>query len=178
LAADSAAVHFQAPCQKRPLSCAAEFGRRDIVALLLAAGADPNAQEADNYRTFPLVSAAKHNDLAMVQMLLARRARSARSSSSKNPNPNRVSSPTASYTAKVTSRQNPDNLGNAHPFPTMFFAPSTREDFHLVKIAVDADCWLSPSERAIGLDLQAPLSGTRCNPIANIVVLRGRPLDR
>jgi ankyrin repeat protein len=70
LAADPGAVHFQAPCKKRPLSCAAEFGQRDIVALLLAAGADPNAQEADNYRTFPLVAAAKHNDLGMVQMLL------------------------------------------------------------------------------------------------------------
>jgi ankyrin repeat protein len=70
LAADPGAVHFQAPCRKRPLSCAAEFGRRDIVALLLAAGADPNAQEADNYRTFPLVAAARHNDLEMVQMLL------------------------------------------------------------------------------------------------------------
>jgi hypothetical protein len=70
LAADPGAVHFQAPCKTRPLSCAAEFGRRDIVALLLAAGADPNAQEADGYDTFPLVAAAKHNDLAMVQMLL------------------------------------------------------------------------------------------------------------
>jgi ankyrin repeat protein len=70
LAADHGAVHFQAPCKKRPLSCAAEFGQGDIVALLLAAGADPNAQEADNYLTFPLVAAAKHNDLAMVQMLL------------------------------------------------------------------------------------------------------------
>ncbi len=70
LAADPGVVHFQAPCKKRPLSCAAEFARRDIVALLLAAGADPNAQEADNYRTFPLVAAAKHNDLAMVHMLL------------------------------------------------------------------------------------------------------------
>jgi ankyrin repeat protein len=70
LAADAGAVHFQAPCKKRPLSCAAEFGRRDIVALLLAAGADPNAQEADAYQTFPLVAAAKNNDLAMVQMLL------------------------------------------------------------------------------------------------------------
>jgi uncharacterized protein len=70
LAADARAVHFQAPCKKRPLSCASEFGRRDIVALLLAGGADPNAREADNYLTFPLVAAAKHNDLAMVQMLL------------------------------------------------------------------------------------------------------------
>jgi ankyrin repeat protein len=70
LEADAGAVHFQAPCKKRPLSCAAEFGRRDIVALLLAAGADPNAQEAANYLTFPLVAAAKHNDLTMVQMLL------------------------------------------------------------------------------------------------------------
>jgi ankyrin repeat protein len=74
LAADAGAVHFQAPCKKRPLSCAAEFGRRDVVALLLAAGADPNAQEADGYLTFPLVAAAKHNDLAMVQMLLERGA--------------------------------------------------------------------------------------------------------
>jgi ankyrin repeat protein len=70
LAADAGAVHFQAPCKKRPLSCAAEFGRRDIVELLLAAGADPNAQEAVGYHTFPLVVAAKHNDLAMVEMLL------------------------------------------------------------------------------------------------------------
>jgi ankyrin repeat protein len=70
LAADPGAVHFQAPCKKRPLSCAAEFGRRDMVALLLAAGADPNAQEAEVHATFPLVAAAKHNDLAMVQMLL------------------------------------------------------------------------------------------------------------
>ena len=70
LEADPHAVHFQAPCKKRPLSCAAEFGHRDIVELLLAAGADPNAQEAENYLTFPLVAAAKHNDLAMVQMLL------------------------------------------------------------------------------------------------------------
>lgn len=70
LAADPGAVHFQAPCKKRPLSCAAEFGRRVIVRLLLDAGADPNAQEAEGYHTFPLVAAAKHNDLAMVEMLL------------------------------------------------------------------------------------------------------------
>ncbi len=70
LSADAGAVQFQAPCKKRPLSCAAEFGRRDIVALLLTAGADPNAQEGAMYRTFPLVAAAKLNDLAMVQMLL------------------------------------------------------------------------------------------------------------
>ena len=38
LAADPGAVHFQAPCKKRPLSCAAEFGRRDIVALLAGRG--------------------------------------------------------------------------------------------------------------------------------------------
>jgi ankyrin repeat protein len=74
LAADAGAVHFQAPCKKRPLSCAAEFNRRDIVEILLAAGADPNAQEADVHVTFPLVAAAKHNDLAMVQMLLERGA--------------------------------------------------------------------------------------------------------
>jgi len=70
LATDAGAVHFQAPCKKRPLSCAAEFGHRDIVALLLAAGADPNAREAEMYDTFPLVAAAKRNDLEMVQMLL------------------------------------------------------------------------------------------------------------
>jgi ankyrin repeat protein len=70
LAADAAAVHFQAQCKKRPLSCAAEFGHRDIVALLLTAGADPNAPESDVHVTLPLVAAAKHNDLAMVQMLL------------------------------------------------------------------------------------------------------------
>jgi ankyrin repeat protein len=71
LAADAGAVHFHAPCKTRPLSCAAQFGRRDIVELLLAAGADPNAQEADGLYTFPLVAAVKHNDLAMVEMLLA-----------------------------------------------------------------------------------------------------------
>lgn len=70
IAADPNAVHFQAPCKKRPLSCAAEFGRCDIVELLLAAGADPNAQEGAMYCTFPLVAAAKSNDLEMVKMLL------------------------------------------------------------------------------------------------------------
>lgn len=70
LAADPGAVHFQASCKMRPLSCAAQFGRHDIVALLLAAGADPNAQEADGFYTFPLVAAVKQNDLAMVAMLL------------------------------------------------------------------------------------------------------------
>lgn len=74
LAADAGTVHFQAPCKKRPLSCAAEFGHTDIVALLLAAGADPNAQEAEGYYTFPLVAAAKHNDLEMVKLLLERGA--------------------------------------------------------------------------------------------------------
>jgi hypothetical protein len=82
LAADIGAVHFQAPCKKRRLSCAAEFGRRDIVALLLAAGADPNAQEADGYNTFPLVAAEfvmtrtvakhlvpSHNRMAPARML-------------------------------------------------------------------------------------------------------------
>jgi ankyrin repeat protein len=70
LAADPSVVRFQAPCKKRPLSCSAEFGRREIVALLLSAGADPNAQEAEGYHTYPLVAAAKQNDLAMVEMLL------------------------------------------------------------------------------------------------------------
>lgn len=70
LTVDAGAVHFQSSCKKRPLSCAAEFGRRDIVALLLTAGADPNAQETDVHATFPLVAAAKHNDLGMVEMLL------------------------------------------------------------------------------------------------------------
>jgi cytohesin len=70
LANDAGAVHFQAPCKKRPLSCAAEFGHRDIVELLLKAGADPNAQELEGYRTFPLVAAVAKNDVAMVEMLL------------------------------------------------------------------------------------------------------------
>ncbi len=70
LAKDAGAVHFQAPCKKRPLSCAAEFGHRDIVELLLESGADPNAQEAEAYCTFPLVAAVLRNDLAMVEMLL------------------------------------------------------------------------------------------------------------
>ena len=71
LAADAGAVHFQAPCKKRPLSCAAEFGRRDIVALLAGRGRRyPTPRKPTCYRTFPLVAAAKQNDLAMVQMLL------------------------------------------------------------------------------------------------------------
>ena len=70
LAQAPGAVHFQSSCRKRPLSCAAEFGRREIVALLLAAGADPNAPESDVHVTFSLVAAAKHNDQAMVEMLL------------------------------------------------------------------------------------------------------------
>jgi len=70
LANSADAIHFQAPCKKRPLSCAAEFGHRDIVKLLLEAGADPNAQEAKMYHTFPLVAAVLRNDLAMAEMLL------------------------------------------------------------------------------------------------------------
>lgn len=70
LACDPNAVHFRSPCMKRPLSCAAEFGHRDIVQLLLKAGADPNAPEREMYHTFPLVAAAVRNDVAMAEMLL------------------------------------------------------------------------------------------------------------
>jgi ankyrin repeat protein len=70
LATDPHAVDFLSPCKKRPLSCAAEFGHRDIVELLLKAGADPNAPEREWYHTFPLVAAAARNDLAMAEMLL------------------------------------------------------------------------------------------------------------
>lgn len=67
---DPNAIHFLSPCKKRPLSCAAEFGHRDIVELLLKAGGDPNAPERAMYHTFPLVAAAVRNDVAMAEMLL------------------------------------------------------------------------------------------------------------
>lgn len=67
-------VDFQDTNQRRPLSCAAEFGHTDIVKLLLEHGADPNAQETSDFRTFPLVAAARGNHLEMAEALLEHEA--------------------------------------------------------------------------------------------------------
>lgn len=63
-------ANFQDACLKRPLSCAAEFGHTAVVRLLLERGADPNAQEASVFRTYPLYVAAKNKHLEMAKALL------------------------------------------------------------------------------------------------------------
>lgn len=70
LAADMRRANYQDTCLKRPLSWAAEFGHWDIVRILLEHGADPNAQEAPPFRSFPLLMAAEANNLEMVELLL------------------------------------------------------------------------------------------------------------
>jgi len=64
------AQEYQDGSGRRPLSCAAFFNHLDIVRILLEHGADPNAKEADPYRTFPLVAAATHGNMEMVELLL------------------------------------------------------------------------------------------------------------
>jgi len=68
---DAKFANFQEANLKRPLSCAAEFGHTTIVKLLLEHGADPNAPEAVEYRTYPLYAAAKGRNLEIAKALLA-----------------------------------------------------------------------------------------------------------
>jgi ankyrin repeat protein len=59
------------PDARRPLTAAAEFGRMEIVRLLLERGADPTWPDADeSSRGAALHAAARASDLPMVQLLL------------------------------------------------------------------------------------------------------------
>jgi ankyrin repeat protein len=70
LLTDAALVHFQDSNGRRPLSCAAEFGHWGTVKLLLEHGADPNAKETPQFKTYPLVAATEANNGEMAKLLL------------------------------------------------------------------------------------------------------------
>jgi hypothetical protein len=68
---DSIGGWYTAWCQT-PLHIAARFGRDDLAAILLSAGADPNARDKHGDR--PLHLAAEHGHPAVVRLLLRRGA--------------------------------------------------------------------------------------------------------
>jgi ankyrin repeat protein len=75
LDADPSRISEQRPDDRRPLSAAAEFGRLDIVRLLLERGADPTWPDADSSeRGAALHAAAGRGDREMVELLLRHRA--------------------------------------------------------------------------------------------------------
>ena len=75
LDADPSRISEQRPDDRRPLSAAAEFGRLDIVRLLLERGADPTWPDADgSERGAALHAAAGRGDREMVELLLKHRA--------------------------------------------------------------------------------------------------------
>lgn len=71
LAADPGMVHARDSDGSTPLHCATWKGHREIVALLLDAGADVNAQNKnEHWGTTPLHAAAHANQAAIAQMLI------------------------------------------------------------------------------------------------------------
>jgi ankyrin repeat protein len=56
-----------------PLSCAAEFGRAEVLGALLDAGAEPN-ETNDNSRRFPLHNCAQYGNVAAAEVLIGRGA--------------------------------------------------------------------------------------------------------
>jgi ankyrin repeat protein len=72
---DPSRIAEQRPDDRRPLHAAAEFGRLDIVRLLLARGADPTWPDADSSeRGAALHAAARRGDREMVELLLEHNA--------------------------------------------------------------------------------------------------------
>jgi ankyrin repeat protein len=72
---DPSRISEQRPDDRRPLYAAADFGRLDIVHLLLERGADPTWPDADSSgRGAALHAAARHGDLEMVELLLKHHA--------------------------------------------------------------------------------------------------------
>jgi ankyrin repeat protein len=68
---DPARISEQRPDDRRPLSAAADFGRLDIVRLLLQRGADPTWSDVDaSERGAALHAAARRGDREMVELLL------------------------------------------------------------------------------------------------------------
>lgn len=71
LAADPELVHARDSDGSTPLHCATWKGHPEVVALLLEAGADVNAQNKnEHWGTTPLHAAAHANQAAIAQMLI------------------------------------------------------------------------------------------------------------
>lgn len=71
LAGDAALVHARDKDGSTPLHCATWKGHQEIVALLLEAGADVNAQNSNEpWGTTPLHAAAHANQAAIAQLLI------------------------------------------------------------------------------------------------------------
>jgi ankyrin repeat protein len=71
LATDAELVHARDTDGSTPLHCAAWRGRPEIVALLLEAGADVNAQNRnEHWGTTPLHAAAHANQAGIAQLLI------------------------------------------------------------------------------------------------------------
>lgn len=90
---DPGRIRETRPNGRRPLSAAAEFGREDIVRLLLARGADPTWPDADDSpRGAALHAAARAGHRPLVELLLAHGA---------DPNGSVDSAGTATYAART-----------------------------------------------------------------------------
>jgi ankyrin repeat protein len=75
LDADPSRISEQRPDDRRPLYAAADFGRLDILRLLLERGADPTWPDADgSERGAALHAAARRGDREMVELLLKHHA--------------------------------------------------------------------------------------------------------
>ena len=71
LATDAALVNARDTDNSTPLHCACWKGHQEVVALLLKAGADANAQNNnDHWGTTPLHAAAHANQAAIAQLLI------------------------------------------------------------------------------------------------------------
>jgi ankyrin repeat protein len=71
LAEDNALINARDKDGSTPLHCATWKGQAEVVSLLLAAGADVNAENAnEHWGTTPLHAAAHANQAAIAQMLI------------------------------------------------------------------------------------------------------------
>lgn len=87
VATDDALVHARDTDGSTPLHCSAWKGHREIVAFLLKAGADANAQNSnEHWGTTPLHAAAHANQAAIAELLIENGAKvNARDLSGKTP---------------------------------------------------------------------------------------------
>jgi ankyrin repeat protein len=72
LATDAALIHARDTDGSTPLHCAAWKGHPEVVAFLLSAGADANAQNSNgHWGTTPLHAAAHANQAVIAELLIA-----------------------------------------------------------------------------------------------------------